>query len=360
MSLLNDDTSPLLQKTTLAEIASVASVSTATVDRVLNNRSHVRETTRQRVLQAKAALETGRRSSSRNRPWRLKVILPGDAGPSTEYLAQTLQTFGTLGNATIECEFVKKLEPALLARKLIAATGQGIDAVLFQALEHPRVTAAVEVLVQHRIPSLAMMSGLSNGQTIHTVGIDNRAAGRTAGYLMGRLTRQRGTVAVVIGADLYLGHEDREVGFRSAIRDGFKHIERVITLVGGDDRASTHRITKQAIVDNADLIGIYNAGAGNSCIASALRETGTSDEIVLIGHHLTEGSKAALLDGSMDIVLHMNLRAVAEQAIETVIAHLEKRDASPRTIHIEIVTRENLLGIQTNDAQLAKSGLAGQ
>ena len=50
----------------------------------------------------------------------------------------------TGGRATIECVFSTKLEPAVLARRLRACAGQGIDAVGFQALDDPRVRSIVE------------------------------------------------------------------------------------------------------------------------------------------------------------------------------------------------------------------------
>ncbi len=345
------------RRVTVKEIALVAGVGTATVDRVLNQRQVVRDTTRQRVLQAKAALESGYRPDSRARPWRLKVVLPSDAGPSTEYFADVLQRFGRRGNATIECEFVKKLDPALLARKLTACTGQGIDAVLFQALEHPRVADAIDILKDHGIPALAMLSGMSGAQTIGTVGVDNRAAGRTAGYMMGRLTRQRGSVAVVIGATLYRGHEDREVGFRSAAREGLTHIDRIITVSGRDEREDTYHLMQDLLSAHSDLIGIYNVGAGNLSIASALRETGTGDEIVFIGHHLTKNTRAALLDGSMDIVLHTNLNSIAQEAISMIIGYLEGQPIDCEPAHIDIITRENLTGVRPNDLEHVPSPL---
>jgi len=94
MSTSIDQSQIIAQPATIKEIASMAGVGPATVYRVLNNRSHVRESTRQRVLQAKAALESSNKSRTRSKPWRLKAVLSSDAGPSTEYLAQTLQEFG--------------------------------------------------------------------------------------------------------------------------------------------------------------------------------------------------------------------------------------------------------------------------
>ena len=128
------------KRATIAAIAKLAGVGTATVDQVLNRRAHVGEATRQRVVQAKAAIEAGATFKDRTRPWRLKVLLPGDAGTPTDLLAACLQDYGARGNATIECVFTQKLEPVQLARKLRACAGQGVDAVAFQALDDPRCT----------------------------------------------------------------------------------------------------------------------------------------------------------------------------------------------------------------------------
>ncbi|MDB2548904.1 LacI family DNA-binding transcriptional regulator, partial [Paracoccaceae bacterium] len=43
----------------IKEIASLANVGSATVDRVIHGRSHVSDATRQKVLQAKSAIESG-------------------------------------------------------------------------------------------------------------------------------------------------------------------------------------------------------------------------------------------------------------------------------------------------------------
>ena len=206
------------RRATVAEIARVAGVGPATVDRVLHNRPHVSATTRQRVLQAKTAIEKGTSGKPHSRPWRLKVFLPSEAGPSTEFLAQCLQDLGTRGRATIECVLTKKMEPAVLARKLHACAGQGVDAVGFQALEDPRVHDAVEELAELNIPSIALVSGLANSSLVGLVGIDNRAAGRTAAFLMGRFASCSGPVAVVSGGQLYRAHEEREIGFRASLR----------------------------------------------------------------------------------------------------------------------------------------------
>ena len=339
---------PIQQAATVSEIAEMAGVGTATVDRVLNNRAHVRDTTRQRVLQAKAAIETGNRSKARLQPWRIKVILPNQSGAATRYLATCLQELRKLGNATVECVTIKKSDPALLARNLVACSNQGIDAVLFYALDHPRVKTALEQLTKSGIPTLALLSGLHCPDTLGTISVDNRAAGRTAAYLMGRMTSKRGVVAIVTGGELYQVHQDREIGFRAAIRHGFPQIEKIITLFGHDKNPDNQKVVSEALAHYPNLQGVYNVGSGNNGIATALQEFKIDNDILFIGHNLTGNTKQLLMDGTMDIVLHMNVRAIAEQAVHTMVAHLEQQECVNNPLPIEIVTRENLVGTSPN------------
>lgn len=328
----------------IADIARLAGVGTATVDRVLNDRAQVRDATRQRVLQAKATIENGSPLVDRNKPWRLKVFLPGEAGPSTEYLAQCFQEFGARGNAIIECVFTTKMEAGALARKLRACEGQGIDAVAFQALEDQRVRDAVDHLKMRKIPSLSLISSLANSSVIGFVGTDSRAAGRTAGLLMGRSCHSSGLVAIISGGQFYRSHENREMGFRAVVRKEFPHLDLADTISGQDDIEGNYDATCKFIEEHPDLLGIYSVGGGNEGIVRALHDKGGAGEVKLIGHNLTAKTQAYLLDGSMEYVLHQNMRRAAELAVAVMISDLEHKPVDIPILPIEIITRENILG----------------
>lgn len=332
------------RKATVAQIANLAGVGTATVDRVLNGRANVGSATRQRVLQAKEVIEAGSTPAERSRPWRLRVFLPEDAGPSTEFLRNCFQEFGGKGNATVECVYSKKMEPGVLARKLLASSGQGVDAVAFQALDDPRVHNAVHELDRLNIPALAFLSPIEHSALVGFIGLNNRAAGRTAGYLMGRLTHCPGAVVVVTSGQLYRSHEEREMGFRIALRQYFPNVREVLTCNAHDDSEGNYKAISRILSERDDIIGIYNVGGGNLGIGRALGEAGRTKEIVFICHNLTQRTQGFLMDGTLDIVLHVNMRLVAEEAIEALCAHLESRPFKPRALLTGVITRENIVG----------------
>ena len=93
------------------------------------------------------------------------------------------------------------------------------------------------------------------------------------------------------------------------------------------------------------LIGIYNVGAGNEGLIRALKKADVTDEIITIGHNLSARTKQYLLEGSMDIVMHQNMRLAASQAVTAMIAHLENRPFVADILPVEVITRENIAGI---------------
>lgn len=341
---MSDEVPIIPKKARVSEIAKIARVGTATVDRVLNNRSNVKPETRQRVLQAKHAIESGAQLDQPSRSWRLKIFLPEEAGPSTEFLGDCFQNVFTNGRATVECVFSTKLEPSVLARKLRACASQGIDAVGFQALDDSRVRDAVEELHGLNIPCISVVSDLISPVLSQFVGTDNMAAGRTAAYFMGQMLRQSGTVGVISGEQLYRNHSDREMGFRSALRKDFSHLRVVGTYIGHDDVHENRMVVGQMLDEHPGLLGIYNVGGGNEGIVAALADRGLTGEIMLIGHNLTPKTRNYLLDGSMDIVIHQNMRRIAEQAVQTLIAKLENRPYQAEVVPVEVITRENING----------------
>ena len=66
---------------------------------------------------------------------------------------------------------------------------------------------------------ITLVSDVSPDARDHFVGIDNRAAGQTAAYLIGgMLAGRQATVGVVVGDTAFRCHEDREIGFRTGLR----------------------------------------------------------------------------------------------------------------------------------------------
>ena len=293
----------------LADVAQRAGVSTATADRVLNRRPGVRFTTVQRVLQAAGELDYilpgGAPPPAALKPLRLAYLLPAGTnrflGLLGRLIGSSQDRFAAL-NMRARVEFIDGFKPELLAHHLRKAA-RDVDGIAFMALEHPAVREAVNDLADRGIPTVTLISDIANTRRTAYVGLDNRSAGRTAGYLIARFIGQRpAKVAMIAGSLSYRAHEERETGFLHLFEEMFPAIQVVGLREGLDDEVRNYRQTKVLLAQHPDLAGLYNIGGGAEGIAKALREAGRRD-VVFVGHGLTPETRALLIEGVMDAVI---------------------------------------------------------
>lgn len=333
------------------DIARVAGVSTATVDRVLNRRPGVREATAQRVLKAAAALDylpqQDLHTATRPRPMRLVFLLPAGTnrflrmlGDHVDFAAADFAPY----NVRCRAVFIESFDPAVLAASL-ARHARAADGIAFMALEHPAVHEAARRLAQAGVHLVTLISDLVNAPRAAYVGIDNRAAGRTAGLLMGRFIGKRaGKVALIAGSRSYRGHEEREAGFQHIMEEQFPQLAVVGLREGQDDVETNYRQTRPLLAQHPDLVGIYNIGGASEGVARALKEAGRERQVVFIGHGLTPDTRAFLIDGTLDVVITQPPAAVIMNCVR-IFANLREGRAALsgiEPVRMHIVLRENL------------------
>ncbi|HEX2114142.1 MAG TPA: LacI family DNA-binding transcriptional regulator [Alphaproteobacteria bacterium] len=334
-----------------ADIARAAGVSTATVDRVLNRRPGVRPATAQRVVKAAAALgylpEADLLATLRPKPMRLVFLLPAGTNRYLrrlgQYIAQANEPLAPF-NVDCRCQFVEAFNPEVLADALLRHGGKA-DGMAFMALEHPLVREAVGALAERGVPVLTMISDLLHSRRAAYVGLDNRAAGRSAGFLLGRFLPQRsGKIALIAGSRSYRAHEEREMGFLHIREEMFPSIAVVGLREGHDDSEQNYRQTRSLLRQHADLVGIYNIGGASDGVGRALKESKRDRDIVFVGHGLTPDTRAMLIDGTMDAVITQDPEAIVLNCVRIFTNVRDGRE--PMTgvapTQISLFVRENL------------------
>jgi len=336
-------------KLRLADVAKRAGVSTATVDRVIHNRPGVKPHTVNHIQAVIAKMKNGDDSEPINGLsqglLKFDVILPEGSNSFFNTLEDQIravsQTFSS--TASFNIRRIEGFDPRMLAQSIHQYSGTS-DGIALVAIEDPMVRDAVSTAVEAGVPVVTLVSNLSNSRHQAYVGLDNRAAGRTAGYLMGRLTPRRGNVLLIAGSMSLRDHEEREMGFRRALGEQNPDLQIIARLEDHDDYQTTYEETRKVLQDQSNLVGIYNIGAGNRGVVQALEESGREKSIIFIGHELTPYSRKYLIDDVMDVVIDQNPRAEAEQLMNILI-NLNRTpplplDTTPREVRIYF--RENL------------------
>lgn len=339
-----------MARSRLRDVARAAGVSTATADRALHGRSGVRDATLQRVLKAAAALdylpEAELYRAMRPAPMELAFLLPAGSnrylrmlGDYIGYAQESLAPF----NVRCRQHLIDSFDPKQVSDALLRY-GRQAQGVAFMALEHPLVREAVNTLAERDVHVVTLISDLSNSRRAAYVGMDNRAAGRTAGDLIGRfLGGRRGRVAMIAGSLSYRGHEEREMGFLHVMQERFPELTVVGLREGQDDADNNYRQARSLLESHPDLVGLYNIGGASDGVARAMAEAGR-EQIVFIGHGLTPDTRALLVEGVLDAVITQHPQTMVANCARIFSNLRDGRDvmSGVEPVRISVITRENL------------------
>jgi LacI family transcriptional regulator, galactose operon repressor len=336
---------------TLRDIARQAGVSLATVDRVLHNRPGVRPDTVRRVKEAveRNAFQphVAAAELARGRSRRFAFVMPSGPNPFMQEIEAYLgEMSGWLSARRLAIELVVTdvFDATLLTATLESVAGD-FDGVAVVALDHPSVRAAINDLVDGGTKVVTLVSDVPSSRRHHYVGIDNIAAGRTAGALTGRLVGpRRGKIAIVAGSQGLRDHAERIFGFNQVMASEFSQLDVLPIVEGRDDDGRSEQLTTNLLRDHPDIVGLYNAGAGTPGVAKALTETGRANQLVFVGHDVTMTTRKLLLQGVMDVVISQNPGHEARAAVRVLLALARGEPilSEQEQIRIDIVMRDNL------------------
>ena len=243
----------------------------------------------------------------------------------------------------VRIDAIEGFNPDKLAAALAGAEGRA-DGVGIIALDHPTVREAIRRLSEAGVKVVTLASDILHVPRVAYVGIDNRAAGRLAGYLLGRFlgAGERRKVALFAGSLSYRGHEEREMGFRHIINEEFSNLEIVELREVMDNQETAFSEATQLLQRHRDLAGVYNIGAGNEGIARALRIGPTTKRIVYVAHDLTAHNRACLLDGTIDAVIDQNPRVEAREALNILSHSVRSLPYDYHPPRLQVIFRENI------------------
>lgn len=340
----------MVKRTTIADLARVAEVSVATVDRVINRRLPVSDATAARVMAAADAIGYHAAGLIRQRlaeaPRRtFGFLLQKHDDTFYQALAQALgeavrHASGIDGRTVIE--FCDDITPTVVAGRLRDLAPR-VDALAVVAVDHPAVNEAVDGAARAGTPVFTLLSDLAAPGRAGTLAVDRRKAGRTAAWAISRLAPQPGKIGILIGSHRYLSQELSEISLRSYIRElapGFAVLEPLINL---EDEGIAYQAVSELIATTPDLVGIYVAGGGAAGLVRAVRDAGAGSRLVCICNELTPLTRSALLDGTLAMLLATPVTALARRTVEA----MEQAVAGPAgrlevLLPAELLVAENL------------------
>ena len=348
---MEDEPKALLRPTT-KDLARAAGVSRATVDRVLNGRDGVHRKTVERVHAAIRELGFVRNLAAANlakrRAYRFLFVLPrtGDLFLA-ELTAQVSDAVRVVGDDPIRVDLhrVDANDPHALAAHLLALPEGRWDGIAIMAPRSPQLRDAVRALAERGLPALPFVTGQSLAEADGFVGIDNRAAGETAGLLLGRFVGPRdGSVMVVAETMKAQDSLDRRHGFDRQLAMRFPHLSALpsIETYGSTDR--TRATLAACLRHNPDLCGLYVLASEARQTLDALSTLARPGGLVTVVHERTAATVAALASGRVDAIITQDPGHLARSALRRLKAGCDGAEVDPaqERIRTEILLPTNL------------------
>lgn len=339
------------QNPTVNDIARVARVSLATVDRVLNERPGVRKITMDKVNRAIADLgyvrDTAAANLARGRVYKFLFILPATNTQFVALLEERIEDHAQAlkrERTQISCIKVPAFDPMALAETINGLDVSEVDGVGIFGPETPSVRDSISRLRRAGVSVVSLVSDIPSSERNHYVGIDNIAAGRTAAQLMGRfLNNDAGNILVLTGSMLARDHLERRLGFDEVMARDFPHLTVLASLEGRDDPKLIAKLLPQALEQKTNIVGIYSSAAGNAGLMQYFENSGLPTPVI-IAHELTPLSRVALAKGIFDAVISQDAGHLVRSAVRIMRAN---SDAIPinlaqERIRIDVYLKENL------------------
>lgn len=330
---------------TVRDVAEVAQVSLATVDRVLNNRGGVSAKVVDRVRAAVAQTGYVRNLAaanlSRRRVYRFCFVIPsGDTG----FIALLHEALAREQQRLMEEQVLVQVVPTKpfdVEDQVAALRNLECDAVAVMASEAPEINEEIAALHASGVRVISLVADLPSSGRDAYVGPDNVMAGRTAGEFMGRFIKDQGNVLMIAGSLAARDHSERLLGFRMVMQERFGGCTLLPAAQGADNAERVEQIVLEAARDRR-LAGIYAIGAGNRGLVRAVRTLAPKPTTIV--HELTPTSREALRSGTFDLVIDQDILSGVIAAVKIMrdLTEATTPPADAGRIKLNIYSRENI------------------
>lgn len=326
-----------MRRVTVADIMRETGLSRATVDRALNGRGRVHGRTRLVVEETLRRLMTpGAEVASR--PVLADIALRVGKG-----MLGQMRAAWTASGAKGTFHDLHMADESAVLRSVEALCRDPSRPLIVTAKNSDRLTAVLSAARGKGKRVIAMVSDLVSPARDAFVGLDDRAAGQTAAFLIGRMLGDRPTtVGVVLGSPAFRNHEDREIGFRSGLRANFPKIVISGEAQGEDSADLTRNAVARLLRDHPALGAIYNVGGGNAGMVDALRAAGRASDMLVVGHEVNPVTAPLLRAGAMDFAIAGDPAELLSSALALVAEADPGRQRTERHLTFGVYTRFNL------------------
>ena len=335
---------------TLHDVARLADVSYATVDRLVNKRGGVADKSRVKIESAIAELGYQRNIAAANlarkKFYNFAFVIPTGSNAFFDRvraeIASAIDAHRT-EYAPIAIHGVDAFDPKALNAVLQKLIRQKVHGVVLVGYDSPDIRKTITKMRKAGIVVMMLVSDIANLEHDGYVGIDNTVAGKTAGRILGLAHGQgRGKILPVMGSTSARDHVERFDGFRQLIESKYGNISLCKTLECFDRRDLMEKKVRAALKKEPGITAIYSIGAGNAGLLKVFEDK-QDQRPIIVAHELVSHARAALETGVIDFVIDQRPEIEVATALKIMRAKIDGYTSEmPKEITPEIFVAENL------------------
>lgn len=348
------------RKVTINMVAERAGVSRGTVDRVLNQRPHVRPELHERVVLAirelgyvppkenqsiALGLENGHIMKKNT---VLGVVMPNWKGYfRSEVLRGIRDAQELLQNHFIDVliEECDTTLPEESIERMESLVEQGAAGISICAMDHPLIARKIDQLSEKGIPIITYNSDISDCNRLCFVGQDLAVSGRVAGELMAKYLRTDDQLIAAVANPNFHAHRLRLQGFCDLLYEKGFQKSNIHFIETYNDYMLTFQNVKNVLRQVPEIKGIYMANHSVSGCAEAIQSMGLTGNIHVISHDLTESTKRLLKSGRIDFAIAQDIYQQGYRPLLELRKQLHQtgpRDIEISKHKIDIICAENI------------------
>lgn len=339
----------------IKDIAEMAGVSVATVDRVLHKRGKISEKALKKVMEAleKTGYKPNLIASTlgSNKVYKIAALIPNPV--LDDYWNQSgsgifnAKTEWEQYNVKIESFYFNLYERTSFKKVTEELLQYEPDGILVAPIFHKEANDFFEVLKEKKIPYVLFNTNIPEAEPISFIGQDLYQSGRVGAEMLSTKLREPGNVAVLhiyedIQNAVHLSEKER--GFRDFFSDNRLDEFNIISYDFDNYNESEFSRKLMQIIEKEKIEGIFVSTSKGSYLTASILDKAGKKEIGLVGYDLLKDNIHYMYDQVIDYLINQNPRKQAFLGISYLVNFLLFKKVPPATVlfPLEIITRENI------------------
>jgi LacI family transcriptional regulator len=344
-----------LKNIRIKDIAEMAGVSVATVDRVLHNRGRISSKALGKVMEALE--QTGYKPNliastlGSNKIYKIAALLPDPAlddywNQSGEGIFKAREDWSQY-NVRIESFYFNMQEKSSFLKSAEKVLEFEPDSVLIAPTFYKEAIEFFKVLKERKIPYVLFNTNIPEAEPISFIGQDLYQSGRAGAEMLSLRLGTPGNIAILhvyeeIRNAVHL--KEKERGFRDYFMDKRLNKYQIYSYdFGSYSEAELERELLLALKRDR-ITGIFVSTSKGTYLTASILDKHGKRGVVLTGYDLLKNNIHYMYEGVIHYLINQNPRRQAFLGISYLVNYLLFKKQPPLTdlFPLEIITRENL------------------